>query len=64
MPFGLFRFRLNVSNYASFSKAEVKECVELYTHFPKTPSWRGAELKGKRRDNFTLNFTFTNYVSY
>jgi hypothetical protein len=26
------------------SSAEVKECVELYLHSPKTPSWRGAEL--------------------
>jgi hypothetical protein len=22
--------------------AEVKECVELYLHFPNTSSWRGA----------------------
>jgi hypothetical protein len=27
------------------SSAEVKECVELYLHFPITPSWRGAQLK-------------------
>jgi hypothetical protein len=24
------------------SSAEVKECVELYLHFPNTSSWRGA----------------------
>jgi hypothetical protein len=24
------------------SSAEVKECVELYLHFPNTPSWCGA----------------------
>jgi hypothetical protein len=24
------------------SRAEVKECVELYLHSPNTPSWRGA----------------------
>jgi hypothetical protein len=27
------------------SSAEVKECVELYPHYPNTPSWRGAQLK-------------------
>jgi hypothetical protein len=27
------------------SSAEVKECVELYLHFPNTPSWRGAWFK-------------------
>jgi hypothetical protein len=26
------------------STVEVKECVELYLHSPKTPSWRGALL--------------------
>jgi hypothetical protein len=24
--------------------SEVKECVELYSHSPNTPSWRGAYL--------------------
>jgi hypothetical protein len=27
------------------SSAEVKKCVELYLHFPNTPSWRGAQFK-------------------
>jgi hypothetical protein len=27
------------------SSAGVKELVELYFHFPNTPSWRGAQLK-------------------
>jgi hypothetical protein len=27
------------------SSAKVKECVELYLHFPNTPSWHGAQLK-------------------
>jgi hypothetical protein len=27
------------------SSAEVKECVELYFHSPKTLSWHGAQLK-------------------
>jgi hypothetical protein len=26
------------------SSAEVKEWVELYLHFPNTPSWRGVQL--------------------
>jgi hypothetical protein len=34
------------------SSAEVKECVELYLHFPNTPSWCGAQFKKKHRDNF------------
>jgi hypothetical protein len=36
------------------SSAEVKEWVEVYPHFPNTPSWRGAQLK--YRDNFTFTF--------
>jgi hypothetical protein len=28
------------------SSAEVKEWVELYLHYPNTPSWRGAQLVG------------------
>jgi hypothetical protein len=28
--------------------------MELYLHSPKIPSWRGAQLKKKHRDNFTL----------
>jgi hypothetical protein len=32
------------------SSAEVKEWVELYFHYPNTPSWRGAQLKP--RGNF------------
>jgi hypothetical protein len=27
------------------SSAEVKEWLDLYLHFPSTPSWRGAQLK-------------------
>jgi hypothetical protein len=34
--------------------AQVKECVELYLHFPYTPSWRGANLK--HRDSFSFTF--------
>jgi len=32
--------------------------VELYLHFPNTPSWRGARLS-KAQKNFT--FTIVNY---
>jgi hypothetical protein len=32
-------------NWPFPSSAEVRECVELYLHFPNTPSWRGARLK-------------------
>jgi len=28
--------------------------VELYHHFPNTPSWRGAQLKKRHRDTFYL----------
>jgi hypothetical protein len=38
------------------SSAEVKECVELYLQSPNTPSWRGAQLKEKHRNNFTFTF--------
>jgi hypothetical protein len=41
------------------SSAEVKEWVELYLHYPNTPSWRGAQLK--HRDNF--NFYILTFVS-
>jgi len=30
--------------------------LELYLHSPNTPSWRGAQLKKKLRDNFTFTF--------
>jgi hypothetical protein len=32
------------ADYSPPSSAEVKECVELYLHFPNTFSWRGAWL--------------------
>jgi hypothetical protein len=39
------------------SSSKVKECVELYLHFPNTLSWCGAQLKKKHRGNFTLNLS-------
>jgi hypothetical protein len=46
------------ANHSPASSAEVNESVELYFHSPNTPSWRGAELTKKYRDNFTCTFTF------
>jgi hypothetical protein len=36
-----------------------QECVELYLHFPSTPSWRGDQLK--HRDNLTFTFKVLHY---
>jgi hypothetical protein len=38
------------------SGAEVKECVELYLHFPTMPSWGGAQLN-KKNTGIILPFT-------
>jgi hypothetical protein len=40
------------ANHSPPSRADVKECVELYLHSHTTSSWRGAEVK--QRDNFTF----------
>jgi hypothetical protein len=40
------------------SSAKVKECMELYLHSASMPSWHGAQLKKKHRDNFTLPYDF------
>jgi hypothetical protein len=37
------------------TSAEVKECMELYLHFPNTPLWRATQLM--HRDNFTFCLT-------
>jgi hypothetical protein len=42
------------------SSAEVKEKVELYLHYPNTPSWRDAQLK--HRDNFTFTFKYDGII--
>jgi hypothetical protein len=36
------------------SSAKVKEYMELYLHSLNMPSWCGAQLKKKHRDNFTF----------
>jgi hypothetical protein len=33
------------ADHSSPSSAELKECVELYLHFPSTPSWRVLSYK-------------------
>jgi hypothetical protein len=40
-----------------------QECVELYIHSSNTPSWRGAQLKEKQRDNFTLPYLTLPYLT-
>jgi len=35
------------------SSAEVRECLELYFHFPNMPSWRGAQFKQKKKSTGT-----------
>jgi hypothetical protein len=45
-PMGVKRPWLE-ADHSPPSSAEVKERMELYLHFPKTPSWRGAQLKKK-----------------
>jgi len=41
------------AGHSPSSSAEVKECVELYLHYPNKTSCRGAQLK----KNFTFTFT-------
>jgi hypothetical protein len=46
------------ADHSSPSSAKVKECVEMYLHYPNTPSWRGAQLKKEAQGQIYL-FTFT-----
>jgi hypothetical protein len=46
------------------SIAEVKEWVELYIHFPNTPSWRGACLKQYANNMLVLNVLFNWIFNY
>jgi hypothetical protein len=50
------------ANHSLPSNAEVKECVELYLHSPDMPSWHGAQLRKKHRDNFTFTFPLSEGV--
>jgi hypothetical protein len=45
------------------SIAEVKERVELYLHFPTTPSWRGAQLKIAQRQLCVLVSLYFDYLN-
>jgi hypothetical protein len=56
---GLFPAPGREADHSPPSSAEVKECMELYLHSTNTPSWRGAQLKKKHRDNFTLPYVAT-----
>jgi hypothetical protein len=40
------------ANHLPPSSAKIKECMELYLHFPNMSSWCDASVK--HRDNFTL----------
>jgi len=53
----LFPWGVKLATHICLS-AEIKECMELYCHFPNTPSWHGAQFKKKHRDYFTFTFTF------
>jgi hypothetical protein len=44
------------------SSADVKECVELYIHFPSTLPWRGAQLKRSTTLTFDFNIRSLNEV--
>jgi len=37
------------ADHSPQSSSEFKECLELYSHSPNTPSWRGAQLKKAQR---------------
>jgi hypothetical protein len=50
------------ADYSPPSNAEVKECVELYFHYPNTPSRRDAQLK--RSTGTTLPLYFTRLGEY
>jgi hypothetical protein len=50
------------ADHSSPSSAEVKVCVELYFHSPNTPSWHGAQLTFRHRNNFTFTFYVCIYV--
>jgi hypothetical protein len=60
-PMGIRSFSLGVkrpgrkADYSPTSSAEAKEWVELYFHYPNTPSWRGAQFK-KLYLHFYLNY--------
>jgi hypothetical protein len=44
------------------SSSEVKEGVELYHHFPNTPSWRGVQKKAQEQIYLYLYFYIYAYI--
>jgi hypothetical protein len=55
IPLGVKRPGLE-ADHSPPSSAEAKKCVEIKFHSPNTLSWRGAQLKKKHRDYFTLRY--------
>jgi hypothetical protein len=51
------------ADHSTPSSAEIKECVELYLHFPSTPSWRGAQFKKKAQRLHVYLYLFVHYSS-
>jgi hypothetical protein len=49
------------ADHSPQSSAEIEEWVELYLHFPFTPSWRGAQLS--YRDNFTFYLGWLTFLN-
>jgi hypothetical protein len=64
-PMGTRGFSLGVkrpgreADHSPPSSAEVKECAELYLHFPNTSSWRGAQIKKNTGTTSPLHFKFS-----
>jgi hypothetical protein len=52
------------ADHSPTSSTEVKECKELYLYSPNIPSWHGAQLKIKHRDDFTFTFTLLLFEVY
>jgi hypothetical protein len=46
------------------SSAEVKECVELYLHYPNMAPWRGAQLKHRGTLNTFRRYFFLTHVVF
>jgi hypothetical protein len=47
------------ANHSPPSSAEVKEWFELYFHFPSTPSWCGAQLRGAQGQLYLFLYLIT-----
>jgi hypothetical protein len=56
LPLGVKQLRHEAEHPPPYS-VKIKEWVELYHHSSHMPSWHGAQLRKKHRDNFTFTFT-------